>query len=149
MIAEACRVAGFREPLSLAHPLSVEDCTTLPLSRGIRSAVNLEMAFARSRGDNHLSTLHQLVGAFSARRDPAREILMNLDISTVQTLQDTASVFEEDSREMNRRMHQLATTDSSLQRDIAALMTGTTVDSWRVRRKIRKTWPPGVPDNHQ
>lgn len=143
IVAATCRVAGLTKPGSLSDdgPLPVKGEKRLRLSRGRRQAIRVETAWARLRGDNHLSTVHQLVGLFSVRGRAARQILLDLGVPDARSLKDAARSVDGEREQMHCQMHELAETDPSLQHDIASIMTGSTKDSWLMRRRIRRTWP--------
>jgi hypothetical protein len=144
LAAETCRVAELISPGRLSEPgasfAEAGQRPTIDASRKL--TINLELAWARRRHDNHLSTLHQLYGISSTRRSRlAREALANLGISSSRIIKQTACIVEDQRDQMCRQMLILAIDNTQLQRSLAEVFPGSTSGLRWKRKKLLRASP--------
>jgi hypothetical protein len=145
LAVETCRVAGLIAPSRLSEPgPSLVDAGRPPSTLGssAKLAMGLELAWARRRHDNHLSTLHLLYGISSTRSSPlAREALANLGIPNPRTIEHAARVVEDQREKMCRQMLVLALDDNRLRKSLAEMFPGSTSGLRWKRKKLLRTSP--------
>jgi ATP-dependent Clp protease ATP-binding subunit ClpA len=142
LVAETERTVGCGGATSVATLGAVPSATELPaMSRRTRRVVARETLEARRLHDNHLSTAHHVLGILSVPGGAGRQILANLGIDKRGVLAVYAAHTGGDREQLSHDMHDVAAADPSLQRDVVSLATGTTMESWWTRKKIRATWP--------
>ncbi len=148
LLAETWRVAGFAEPVEFSDPVPSSEAHAAiarstrqpPFGYGMRMTISGEIASARRCGDYHVSTVHQLVGAFEVRRRGARQVLRNLGVSSGRDLARATAVVADERERLQLEMRELATDNPSLQDSIATLLADSASKYRSLRKKYSQAW---------
>jgi hypothetical protein len=140
LVAETCRATGLIAPGSLSEWPSPPWREDTKLAANRRLAVTWEIAWGRDRHENHLSTLHQLLGIYSTRGGPARQILVDLGVADERAIERAARPFAEECERMHRRMLALALDNPALRKELSRIFPGSTRGlRWKRARLGRET----------
>jgi hypothetical protein len=140
LVAETYRLTGLITPPSLAAPgPQPGERPAAAFEAKWSIACRFEVLLARRRHDNHLSTLHQLVGVESLRKRPAHAILASLGVPNARAIRRAARVVDDECREMQRQMSEIALDQPALQKELTWMIPGSTSGLRKQRRRRERS----------